>query len=59
MMINICNGNFGAWSNVGNSVHVVCESLFVKKVGRVRAAIMVKTLKVVRIDIVPIYFFNT
>lgn len=50
MRINICDGNLGTRSNVRDSVHVVCEGLFVKKVGGIGATIMIKTLLVVRSD---------
>lgn len=58
MRINICYGNLGARSNVCNSVHVVCESLFVKKVGCIRAAIVVETLLVVSTGIVSVCFYG-
>src|SRR5262245_38237002 len=48
MRINICNGYFGARSNICDSVQIVCKSLCIEKVCCVRAAIVVKTLLVVR-----------
>jgi hypothetical protein len=58
MRINICYGNLGSRSNICNSVHVVCKSLLVEKIGCIRAAIVVETLLIVSTGIVSACFYN-